>query len=68
MANTISVNDLPEVMEVRHIQQYLGISKNQAYDLANSGQFHVVRVGKLIKIPRESFLNWFKGQNGDEQE
>jgi excisionase family DNA binding protein len=51
----------PEVMQVSDIQQILGIGRRQAYELANSGQFHVVRVGKSIRIHREVFLTWLNG-------
>ncbi|MCM3079595.1 helix-turn-helix domain-containing protein [Brevibacillus invocatus] len=61
MAGQLSKDELPEVIEVHHLQKFLSISKNQAYNLANSGQFHTVRIGRLIKIPRESFLEWFVG-------
>lgn len=61
MTEIINKDDLPEVMEVRHIKQFLGIGHVQAYHLANSGKFHIVRIGRLIKIPRKSFLEWFEG-------
>jgi excisionase family DNA binding protein len=61
MTDTMEKNDLPPVLEVTDIQRYLNIGKGQAYELANSGQFHVVRVGRLIKVSREVFLNWLNG-------
>ncbi|EST56672.1 DNA-binding protein [Brevibacillus panacihumi W25] len=65
VTNELRSDDLPEVLEVKHIQQFLGIGQVQAYDLANSGQFHVVRVGRRIKIPKKSFLEWFYGKKQD---
>lgn len=59
------VNDLPPVLQVIDIQNYLGIGKKQAYELCNSGQFHIVRVGRLIKVSREVFINWLQGVNDD---
>lgn len=50
-----------KILDVSDIQGILGISRNKAYDLANSGQFHVVRIGRLIKIPRTSFESWLNG-------
>lgn len=55
-------NNYPDVLNVGDIQQILGIGRRQAYELANSGQFHVVRVGKSIKIHKEAFFKWLKGQ------
>lgn len=57
------LDNLPEVLEVADIQKFLEIGRNQAYDLCNSGQFHIVRIGRSIKIPKPSFVNWFLGTN-----
>ncbi|NCU18584.1 helix-turn-helix domain-containing protein [Pallidibacillus pasinlerensis] len=51
----------PVALDVSHIQSILGIGRRQAYDLVNSGQFHVVRIGKRIKVSREVFFNWLNG-------
>jgi hypothetical protein len=57
----MGIEDLPPVLEVIDIQRFLKIGKGQAYVLVNSGQFHIVRVGRMIKIPKEAFLKWFFG-------
>jgi excisionase family DNA binding protein len=57
-----SIDDLPNVLDVCDIQEFLGLSKTKAYDLVNSKDFHVVKIGRLFKIPKESFSNWFLGQ------
>lgn len=62
-----SLDELPPVLEVSHIQKFLNIGKNQAYDLCNSGQFHVVKVGRSIKISREVFVNWLNGNQAEKQ-
>ncbi|MEC1780046.1 helix-turn-helix domain-containing protein [Schinkia azotoformans] len=51
------------VLDVEDIQEYLGIGRRQAYELVNSGQLHVVRIGRRIKISREVFLTWLNGQH-----
>ena len=53
--------ELPEVLNVEDIQHYLGIGRRQAYELVSSGEFHVVRIGKRIKVGKEVFLNWLNG-------
>lgn len=50
-----------DVLDVEDIQSILGISRSKAYDLVNSGQFHVVRIGRLIKISRPVFEGWLNG-------
>jgi hypothetical protein len=51
-----------DALEVIDIKTILGCGINQAYKLANSGAFHVVKVGNKIKVPRESFYGWYHGQ------
>ncbi|WP_390622402.1 hypothetical protein [Bacillus massilinigeriensis] len=34
----------------------------QAYDLVNSGEFHVIRLNRRIKIPKRGFIEWFEGK------
>ncbi|MDG0808448.1 helix-turn-helix domain-containing protein [Cohnella rhizosphaerae] len=51
----------PPVLDVHHIQEILGIGRRQAYELVNSGQFHVVRAGKRIKIAKDVFVSWLIG-------
>nr|WP_276531737.1 helix-turn-helix domain-containing protein [Brevibacillus invocatus] len=52
---------MPEVLEVKDIKGFLGIGINQAYELCNSGKFHVVRVGRRIMVSKQVFLNWLEG-------
>ncbi|WP_053361934.1 helix-turn-helix domain-containing protein [Bacillus sp. FJAT-27251] len=49
------------ILDVKDIQVYLGIGRGQAFNLANSGAFHVVRIGRRIKIPTSAFLTWLNG-------
>lgn len=56
--------EYPAVMDVNHIQKILGIGRRQAYELVNSKQFHVVRIGKRIKVSRTVFFGWLEGENG----
>ncbi|MCM3572512.1 helix-turn-helix domain-containing protein [Mesobacillus subterraneus] len=55
------ISELPEVLEVKDIQLFLGIGRSQAYNLAKSKSFHAVYVGKRILISKNSFLDWFEG-------
>lgn len=55
-------NNYPETLVVEDIKKILGIGHVQAYKLASSGQFHVVRIGRLIKISRDVFFDWLEGK------
>jgi excisionase family DNA binding protein len=57
--NNISMEK--DVLDVEDIQSLLGIGRSKAYELVNSGQFHVVRIGRLIKVSRTVFEAWLNG-------
>lgn len=58
---TIKKHDLKPVLNVEDIQKFLGIGRRQSYELVNSGQFRVVKIGQRIKVDRDVFLKWFEG-------
>ena len=45
--------ELPEVMEVKDIQQFLKISRNTAYDLIKRKEFPTLKIGRLLRIRKE---------------
>lgn len=55
------IKDYPSVLSVVDIQEILNIGRRQAYDLVNSGKFHVARVGRKIIVSKTVFLKWLNG-------
>lgn len=51
--------DEKRVYTVQEIQNILGIGRNAAYRLVNSGVFKTVRIGDSIRISKVSFEKWF---------
>ncbi|ANP80426.1 MULTISPECIES: helix-turn-helix domain-containing protein [Bacillus] len=60
------IEQYPPVLDVIHIQEILGIGRRQAYELVNSNEFHIVRVGKRIKILKKVFIGWLEGDISEE--
>ncbi len=56
-------NEYPDVLNVSDIQELLGIGRKQAYELVHSEQFHVIKVGKRIKVSKNILINWIEGGN-----
>ncbi|WP_328210022.1 helix-turn-helix domain-containing protein [Brevibacillus porteri] len=52
----------PDALKPKDIQNILGLGPVKTYELLNSGEFHVVRVGRSYMISKRVFLNWLKGQ------
>lgn len=59
-------SNYPDVLNVADIQEILGIGRKQAYELVHSGQFHVTKVGKRIKISKRILIKWIEGENSHE--
>ncbi|WP_025852562.1 DNA-binding protein [Paenibacillus ehimensis] len=57
-----SLDDFPELMEVQHVREFMGIGRDQSYALMNSKQFHVVRSGRRLFVAKEVFRDWLHGK------
>ncbi|MBR4290649.1 MAG: helix-turn-helix domain-containing protein [Oscillospiraceae bacterium] len=51
-----------QVYTVDEIKQILGIGRTSAYELMKNPPFRVIRVGRTILIPKDSFHKWFLGE------
>jgi excisionase family DNA binding protein len=56
--------DLPPIFTVSELRDVLRISLPKAYELAHQQEFPKVYVGRVIRIPRDSFISWL-ARNGD---
>ena len=43
---------------VDEVQNMLGICRRKAYELCNSGLFRIVRIGRTIRVSKNSFDEW----------
>lgn len=56
--NRFNPNDLPLVLSVPELAKVLGIGRNAAYALVNSGQIRCVHIGKNIRIPQSALMDF----------
>jgi excisionase family DNA binding protein len=59
-----SRDELPLVLTILDLQKVLGISRVMAYELVHRQGFPAVRIGRCIRVPRESLLKWLYSQGG----
>ena len=45
--------DLPELLRVEEAAAWLDVGRGIIYDLTKRGEFRGVRIGRLLRIPRE---------------
>ncbi len=59
MTDCTSWELLPVVLQAKHIQAILGISKGAAYQLMNRKDFPTIFLGnKRMVVPRDKFKAW----------
>ena len=58
--STYTTNEIPAILTVPQLAEFLNIGRNAAYDLVNSNQIKVIRIGKIIRIPRHAVLEYLE--------
>ena len=51
-----TTDEIPAILTVPQFAEFLGIGRNAAYDLVNSNQIRVIKIGRTIRIPRHAVL------------
>lgn len=62
MSNNAEQNsqDLPLVLTVADVASILGIGRHAAYTLIASGKLPCIRVGRLIRVSRDSLMRYLQ--------
>lgn len=63
----LEADELPPVLTVSEVAQYLRISRTMAYELTKHKDFPAVRVGRAVRVPRDNFLRWIERHIGKAQ-
>lgn len=58
-----SFDDLPLTLQVEELMPILGIGRNTAYELIRCGKIHSIRIGKQLRIPKDTVLDFLAQQN-----
>jgi len=57
--NYRSFDDLPMTLRVEDLMPILGIGRNTAYELIRCGKIRSIRIGKQLRIPKQTLINYF---------
>jgi excisionase family DNA binding protein len=63
-ATVIDVEKMPAMLTLRDAQNILGVSKQKMYEVAHSPGFPMMRLGRVIRVPRAAFLEWLDRKVG----
>ncbi len=58
-------DELPLTMNARDVAGYLNISLSCAYQVMNSRNFPVLKIGKRRIVTKEHFLEWIQNASGE---
>lgn len=56
------MNELPELMTVKEVQQYLRISEKSAYQLLKSKGFPCIKIGGTYRVDKAKLIKWVNDQ------
>lgn len=59
-----SYDELPLMLSVKELSEFLGISKSGAYELVKTKDFPVVKIGARVLIPKDKLIEWIDKQTG----
>jgi excisionase family DNA binding protein len=59
--------DLPLLLSAPEAAQLLSLSRAKVLDLANQGEIPSVRLGRSVRIPRESLIAWVNERTNEPQ-
>ena len=58
------MTQLPELMTIKELQNYLGIGKDKAYALVKSKSFPAVKIGGRYYVMKSGFVSWLERKIG----
>lgn len=58
MRNQLSINELPDIMQVEDVMAFLQIGRSTMYQLLRSGEFPSIRIGRKYRIPKKYLLSY----------
>ena len=56
--NTYTTQEIPPILTVPQLAEFLGIGHGKAYALVRSDQIEILKIGNTIRIPRHSLLKY----------
>lgn len=53
-----NIEEMPIVLQAKHVQMILGISRGKTYEIMKSSDFPTIYIGKRMVVTREAFFEW----------
>lgn len=62
VADTRAAGELPLLLTVRDVEAELQLGRTRAYELIRSGELPVVRLGGVVRVPRDALERWIESR------
>lgn len=56
------VGDEPALLRVEQVAAQLGVNRSTVFELLKRGELPVLRIGRLVRIPRKALDAWIEGR------
>jgi excisionase family DNA binding protein len=66
LEKTAMVNQLPEIMTIHEVADFLRIPVSSVYKLAQAGKIPAQKVGRHWRFHRQTLVNWIARTSPDE--
>ena len=63
-SNYKSYDELPLFLNVATVAKVLGIAPSSSYELIHEKDFPALRIGNLVVVPKEAFIQWVEQHTG----
>ena len=59
-----SYDELPLFLNAEMVAKVLGVSPSTGYELMHEKDFHILKIGNRIVVPKEKFIAWVEQSTG----
>ena len=63
----LSAEELPMILNVQEVSDFIGLGMSQTYDLIRRIDFPAFKIGNRIFVPRDKFLDWIDNQSAEKE-
>ncbi len=58
----IMLEQFPDILTVKDIQNILSVGRNKAYEILHSGDIQYIVIGRQIRVPKKNLLDYLQRQ------
>jgi excisionase family DNA binding protein len=59
-SESMSLDALPMLLTVKDLEAELQLGRTRTYELVRSGELPVVRIGRVVRVPRDALRRWIQ--------